>query len=85
MNKYILVDENIVLDLVNNQNIILGLLQQKRNKTNDSSLLTVSQSAKYLNISEVFLRKLIDNRELNIKRMGRAIRIEKEELDKLGK
>lgn len=86
--KYI-VDDSVINNIIEGQNKILELLNKKENivplKSSNLELLSVSQASEYLNISEVFLRKKIEKRELFVKRIGSSIRIDKRELNKLVK
>lgn len=86
---YVLVDESRINKIDKIQNEILNLLNNNINSTSkrnkDLDLLTVKEASKYLNISEIFLRKMIEKKEIKVIRIGRAIRIEKTELDKLVK
>lgn len=86
--KYI-VDDSVINNIIEGQNKILELLNKKeinvQLKSSSLELLSVSQASEYLNISEVFLRKKIEKRELFVKRIGSSIRIDKRELNKLVK
>lgn len=85
----VIVDEQILQDLLTKQNTILELINKKitfNSTTTDSfksKLLTVSQSAEYLNVSEIFLRKKIESKVLKVKRIGKAIRIDIDDLESL--
>ena len=85
----VLIDEQILQDLLSNQNTIIELINKKisfdyTSQNNiKSNLMTVAQSAEFLNVSEIFLRKRIESKELKVKRIGGAVRIEINELGKL--
>lgn len=48
-----------------------------------NSLYTVQEVANKLNLSEQTIRKLIKKGEINVVRIGRNIRISRQELDKI--
>ncbi|PLY11112.1 MAG: hypothetical protein C0626_00655 [Arcobacter sp.] len=84
-----IVDEQILQELLTKQNRILELINKKiifNSLPKDyfkSKLLTVSQSAEHLNVSEIFLRKKIEAKVLKVKRIGKAIRIDINDLESL--
>ncbi|PHO12224.1 hypothetical protein CPG38_08765 [Malaciobacter marinus] len=70
-------------------NLAEYLIKNQNNKTSSNNttleLMTVKEASKYLNISEISVRKMIEKREIKFKKIRTAIRIEKSELDKLVK
>jgi len=81
----IAIDESKIDNLFKLQADILCLLQKREDesKTATADLLTVKQSALYLNVSEIHIRKMIERREIKVTRIKNAIRIQKSELDSL--
>ncbi|MGB6328785.1 MAG: helix-turn-helix domain-containing protein [Halarcobacter sp.] len=70
-------------------NLAEYLIKNQNNETSSNNttleLMTVKEASKYLNISEISVRKMIERREIKFKKIRTAIRIEKSELDKLVK
>ncbi|WP_419766994.1 excisionase family DNA-binding protein [Arcobacter sp.] len=87
----IAVDENRLDEMSKIQADILHILQNNKLLSIEKSseqettlnLLSVKQSAQYLNVSEIMIRKMIEKKELKVKRIGSAIRIEKCELENI--
>lgn len=76
--KIAIVDGDIIDEIYQNQQEILRLL--KKEKHGESELIKVNEAAKILNLSEQKVRQLIVSGELPHVRVGRAIRIRKNEM-----
>lgn len=72
--KIAIVNENTINTILEQQQKILQLLQNK-NKSESGAFCNVREAAQNLCVSEQKIRQMIDNDELKYKKFGRAIRI----------
>jgi excisionase family DNA binding protein len=78
--KIAVVDGDIIDEIYRNQQEILRLL--KKEKHGESELIKVNEAAKILNLSEQKVRQMINEDKLPYIRLGRSIRLKKNELFK---
>ena len=88
MGKLIIVDDESLNKIIETQNLILNLLSLNNERINQSNkdladLMTVKEASNYLHVSEVFLRKKLENRELPKYTIGKKVVIKKEDLNNL--
>ena len=69
---------NNIVSMLNNINNKLII-----DKSGSDELYSIKNAAQKYDVSEVFLRKKIESGDLKVRRAGRAIRIEKKELENL--
>lgn len=70
-----IVHENTINIILEQQQKILQLLQGKNKSTEQGVFCNVREAAQILCVSEQKIRQMIDNNELQYKKLGRAIRI----------
>lgn len=73
--KIAIIHENTINTILEQQQRILNLLQDKNINNNADIFCNVKEAAKILNISEQKIRLMIDNDELKYRKLGRTIRI----------
>lgn len=76
--KIAVVDGAIIDEIYHNQQEILRLL--KNQNSGESELIKVSEAAKILNVSEIKVRQMINEDKLPYVRLGRTIRLKRNEL-----
>lgn len=73
--KIAIIHENTINIILEQQQQILQLLQGKNRSNEQSTFCNVREAAQILSVSEQKIRQMIDNDQLQYKKIGRAIRI----------